>query len=87
MAPVRLQGLEWLRAVFVVQCIRHASIPQARRDHVRECRGVRVLALLAQGSVLRLAWRRRRVLQIAHRADMRSDAAAIIGTKNRRKVQ
>ncbi len=87
MAPVRLQGQEWLRAVFVVRCIRHASIPQARPVHVRECQGVLVLALPAQGSVLRLEWRLRRVLQIVHRADMHSGVAETTAMRSRRKVR
>ena len=81
------QGLEWVRAEFVVRCIRHASILRARLVRVRECRGVRALELRVQELVQRLAWRLRLVLQIGHRVDMRSGVAEIIATKSRRKVQ
>ena len=86
-ALVPLQGLEWVRAVFVVRCIRHASTPQVRPVHVRECRGVPVLGLLVLGSAQRREWRRRPAQAIAHRADMRNGVAETIATKSRRKVQ
>lgn len=87
MAPVPLQGLEWVRAEYVVRCIRHGSILPARLVRVRECLGVRALELLVQELVQRLAWHRRLGLQIGHLVDMRSGVAEIIATKSRRKVQ
>jgi hypothetical protein len=45
------------------------------------------LELLVQELVQRLAWHRRLVLQIGHRADTRSGVAETIATKSRRKVQ
>ena len=87
MALGRLQVLEWVRAVFAVPCIRHASIPRARLVRVRECRGGLVSGLRVQELAQRLAWRLRRVLQIAHRADTPSGVVATIATKSRRKVQ
>jgi len=87
MAPVPLQGLEWVRVVFVVRCIRHASTPQVRPVHVRECQGVPVLELLVLGSAQHPEWRRRLAQAIAHRADMRNGVAETTATKSRRKVQ
>lgn len=86
-APVPLQGLAWVRAVFVVRCIQRASIPRVRLDRVLEFQGVPVLELLVQGSASLLEWRRPQAQAIAHRADMHSDAAEITATKSRRKAQ
>ena len=87
MAPVRLQGLEWVRVVFVVPCIRHASILRVRPVHVRECQDAQVSELRVQGLEQHPAWRRRLEQVIVHRADMRNGVAETIATKSRRKVQ
>jgi hypothetical protein len=87
MAPAPLPGLEWAREVFVVPCIRLASIPRVRQVHAQECQGVPVSELPVQEWAQRLAWRLRLVLPIAHRADMRSGVVETIATRSRRKVQ
>jgi hypothetical protein len=87
MAPVLVRGLQWVRAGFVVRCIRPVSTRRVRQDRVRECRAVQVLEPHVLVSAQRLAWRLRLVLQIARRADMRNAVAETIATKSRRKVQ